>query len=179
MRYPCCALPMSFSERDYQHGADLWTIRAGKCEEPPRFIAYQPIRPLRSLSTGPLPLEEIKKRISELPDKDKETEKNAPYPYLEIKVLLDGPDPNLGKNVADLLEDKAVALCRVATYYQALTDNDADNRALESVEDLLEQDPLEMIRISYRNKYHCEMDEELIALARQAIEAAKMEEAEE
>ena len=163
MRYPGSALPMSFSERGYQHGADLWTIRAGKCEEPPRFIAYQPIRPLLSFSTEPLPLEEIKKRILELPDKDKETEKNALYPYLEIKVMLDGPDP----------------LCRVATYYQALTDNDADNKALESVEDLLEQDPLEMIRISYRNKYHCEMDEELIALARQAIEAAKMEEAEE
>ena len=179
MRYPGSALPMSFSERGYQHGADLWTISQGKCEELPRFIAYQPIRPLRSLSAEPLPLEEIKKRISELPDKVKEAGKEAPYPYLEIKVLLDGPDPNLGKNIADLLEDKAVALCRVATYYQALTDNDADNKALESVEDLLEQDPLEMIRISYRNKYHSEMGEELVALARQAIEAARKEETEE
>ena len=178
MRYPGSALPMSFSERGYQHGADLWTISQGKCEELPRFIAYQPIRPLRSLSAEPLPLEEIKKRISELPDKVKEAGKEAPYPYLEIKVLLDGPDPNLGKNIADLLEDKAVALCRVATYYQALTDNDADNKALESVEDLLEQDPL-MIRISYRNKYHSEMGEELVALARQAIEAARKEETEE
>ena len=151
MRYPGSALPMSFSERGYQHGADLWTISQGKCEELPRFIAYQPIRPLRSLSAEPLPLEEIKKRISELPDKVKEAGKEAPYPYLEIKVLLDGPDP----------------------------DNDADNKALESVEDLLEQDPLEMIRISYRNKYHSEMGEELVALARQAIEAARKEETEE
>ena len=36
-----------------------------------------------------------------------------------------------------------------------------------------------MIRISYRNKYHSEMGEELVALARQAIEAARKEETEE
>ena len=70
-------------------------------------------------------------------------------------------------------------MARIPISGRLLPDNDADNKALESVEDLLEQDPLEMIRISYRNKYHCVMDEELIALARQAIEAAKMEEAEE
>ena len=33
-----------------------------------------------------------------------------------------------------------------------------------------------VIRVSYRNRHHCEMRDELVALARQAIEAARKEE---
>lgn len=172
MRYPGSALPMSFGERGYRHGADLWTLREGRLDEPPRFIPYQPLRPLLSLSAEPLPLDAVQAKIAALPDRADES--GADYPYLEVKVLLDAPDPTLGKRLSEALELKAVLLCRAVPYYQMM--GEVGDEALESMEDLLEKDPLDVIRVSYRNRHHCEMRDELVALARQAIEAARKEE---
>ena len=44
-----------------------------------------------------------------------------------------------------------------------------------SVDDLLTLDPIEVIRKSYQNKFRCEMRDELVELARRAVEAARRE----
>ena len=61
-----------------------------------------------------------------------------------------------------------------ASLFPQQSDGDGEV-VLESVDDLLTLDPIEVIRKSYQNKFRCEMRDELVELARRAVEAARRE----
>ena len=105
-----------------------------------------------------------------LPDKDKMSEEE-PVPYLEVNVLLDAPVAGINKQVEDVLQSKNVRLCRTVIAYR-VQQSAGDG---EVVLDLLTLDPIEVIRKSYQNKFRCEMRDELVELARRAVEAARRE----
>jgi len=106
-----------------------------------------------------------------LPDKADAVE----CPYLEINVLLESPDPAISVRLSKALEKKSVRLCAVKPYYTAWK-VDEEELIVESIEDLLTKNPIEVIRKSYLNRYKCDMREELVILAERAVEAAKQEE---
>ncbi|MGL4851614.1 MAG: exonuclease SbcCD subunit D [Phocaeicola sp.] len=224
-RYVGSALPMSFTERNYQHGAEMACFETGKLMGEPRFIRYPLLRPLLSIPPKPASLEDIEKLIKELPDdfsgkslnkleeasdyflksslvgatskKDGHERFNesldtlftvddkalwtqefsASKPYLEVNVLLDSPNPGIVKSIEDMLlkYKKEVFLCRVhPTYIQQGTATE-ESLVIESTEDLLTRNPLDIIKKGYAKKHGCEMNETLLKLANQAIEAAKTE----
>lgn len=109
-----------------------------------------------------------------LPDKDKMSEEES-VPYLEVNVLLDAPVAGINKQVEDVLQSKNVRLCRTVIAYRVQQSAGDGEVVLESVDDLLTLDPIEVIRKSYQNKFRCEMRDELVELARRAVEAARRE----
>lgn len=109
-----------------------------------------------------------------LPDKDKMSEEE-PVPYLEVNVLLDAPVAGINKQVEDVLQSKNVRLCRTVIAYRVQQSAGDGEVVLESVDDLLTLDPIEVIRKSYQNKFRCEMRDELVELARRTVEAARRE----
>lgn len=98
-------------------------------------------------------------------------------PYLEVNVLLDAPVQGINKQIEEALDGKGVRLCRTAIFYRTQLENET-GEMLESVDDLLTKNPLEVIRKSYLNRHKCEMREELVVLANRAIEAARKEDEE-
>lgn len=98
-------------------------------------------------------------------------------PYLEVNVLLDTPVQGINKQIEEALDGKGVRLCRTAIFYRTQLENET-GEVLESVDDLLTKNPLEVIRKSYLSRHKCEMREELVALANRAIEAARKEDEE-
>lgn len=172
-RYVGSALPMSFAERGYSHGAELALFEQGKLVEQPRFISYPLLRPLRSIPTQPAPLEQIEEQIKMLPCPEVGMDK----PYLEVKVLLENPNPGVVKLIEEWLEkyQKEVYLCRVHPTYTLRGEGQQGELVIASTEDLLTRNPLDIIRKGYFKKHGCELSEELIELANQAIEAAKIE----
>lgn len=172
-RYVGSALPMSFSERGYTHGAELVSFEKGEMVDEPHFLKYPLLRPLLSIPSKPASLKEIEEQIKELHDYQEAVDK----PYLEVNVLLDSPNPGVVKEIEELLlkYKKEVYLCRVHPTYNVQGVADSEQLVIESTEDLLTRNPLDIIRKGYLKKHGCEMSEELIQLANLAIEAAKTE----
>ncbi|WP_308777234.1 exonuclease SbcCD subunit D [uncultured Bacteroides sp.] len=168
--YPGSALPMSFTERSYRHGVVYYEIEDGELNGVSEFISYPLQHPLLSLPDKPAPLENVLDILSGLPD----GQNDASAPYLEVNVLLDTPVAGINKQIEDVLLHKHVRLCRTVISYRVPVTG-SDDVELESVEDLLNLNPVEVIRKSYLNKYKCEMRPELEALAMQAVEAARKE----
>ena len=172
--YPGSALPMSFAERGYRHGAVCCVIDGGKLASAPEFIEYGLRHPLLSLPDEPAPFNEIRKLLKKLPKWDGEKDDEG-VPYLEVKVLLDTPAlPGLNKKIEDLLEGKKVRLCRTAVSYPVMEVGDEEPHVV-SMDDLLSLDPMEIIRTRYRKSHGQEMSDALEGLAKEAIEAAKRE----
>lgn len=170
LRYPGSALPMSFAERNYRHGAEYLELAPDGSLQVVEFLAYTLQNPLLSLPERPGPMEEVIRLLRELPDKDGE---DGQIPYLEVNVLLENPDPELALKIEQLLEGKAVHLCRISITYSVKQEEREMQQV--SVDDLLTRNPLEVIERSYRAKYQCEMRDELVELAKLAVEAAKRE----
>ena len=172
--YPGSALPMSFAERHYRHGAVYYEIENGQLKGEGEFLSYQLQHPLLSLPERPRPLAEVIELLNELPDSDGDDGEDD-APYLEVNVLLTEADPSVQKRVTDITDKKKVRLCRVPVAYQSTGDMD-DDVEMESIDDLLTRNPIDFVKQSYKNKYGFEMSDELTALARIAIEAARKEE---
>ena len=172
--YPGSALPMSFAEKGYRHGAVYYEIEDGRLNGVSEFLDYPLQHPLVSVPAKPLPLTEVLDLLRALPDKDKMSEEE-PVPYLEVNVLLDAPVAGINKQVEDVLQSKNVRLCRTVIAYRVQQSAGDGEVVLESVDDLLTLDPIEVIRKSYQNKFRCEMRDELVELARRAVEAARRE----
>lgn len=173
--YPGSALPMSFTERGYRHGALYCELERKAADNTPIFLDYPLQHPLVSIPEKPLPLEEVLALLRELPDSDNDAlQPGLAAPYLEVNILLDSPVTGINKQVEDVLHKKNVRLCRTVISYR-VSENTEGEAVLESVDDLLTLDPIEVIRKSYQNKYRCEMRDELAELARRAIETARRE----
>lgn len=171
LRYSGSALPMSFTERNYQHGAEYIELGTDGEIQSVDFLSYTLQSPLLSIPSRPGRLTEITKMLGELPRMKDEPQQ---IPYLEVNVLLDIPAPELSVKIEKMLEGKAVRLCRISITYTVAESTDEAVQTM-SVDDLLTRDPLEVIEKSYKSKYQCEMREELKELARRAVEAAKQE----
>ena len=166
MRYLGSALPMSFTERGYQHGVELAVFDDGKLKEEPLFIEYTPLHPLQSIPRGPATWPVVKQLLGDLPDR---SDSDTTLTYLEVNILQDVPDPGLTKEVEDCLRNKAVNLCRIATSYRIAARVEAEE-VLESTDDLLLRNPLDIIRSGFERKHGCAMTDELIILAEQAYQ---------
>lgn len=207
--YPGSALPMSFTEKSYKHGAVYAEIENGSIVSAPEYIDYILQHPLITVPEKPLPLDEVIRFLSELPDSscssecscssDSSCSSESSYssdsfcssessvsaepteikgfqcnnePYLEVQIYLESPVIGINKKIEDALKGKAVRLCRTVIVYPSVTSGNGET-GTESIEDLLNRNPIEVIKKSYFNKYGHEMRDELVALANVAIEEAR------
>lgn len=168
IRYCGSALPMSFTERNYTHGADILTITPeGTYSVTSKN--FELLHPLLSFPDKALPLEELKDKLKELPDKNDPTAEEC---YLQLNVFIDTPDSSLTAKIEDALKDKKVRLCKIQPFYPRM-DNDDELMNIQSLELLRKLEPMDMLKKIYQNKNHTDMRQELIPLVEQAIKEAK------
>lgn len=83
-------------------------------------------------------------------------------PYLEVKVLLDEPEPMLRQQIEGELSDKNYRLSRIVSVYRT-----PDSTSVEEVEaggGLKEMSPLEIVQSTFERTYQTEMPAELVGL---------------
>ena len=105
--YAGSILPMSFSEKYYDHGAQLIELdeegRAGVSR-----LTYTPLRQLKSIpEKGAASAGEVLELISRLPRREKDDE-GLGWPYLELRVKEEQPEPQFLHDVTTALQTKAV-----------------------------------------------------------------------
>lgn len=161
MQYAGSPLPMSFSERHYIHGVTLVDITVnGHCET--QRLPYHPLRTLSALpSKGAARPEEILDLVGSLPVREKGDD-GTDWPYLEIRVREERPEPSLLHQVAQALEDKAVHFCRmIRELPQAAASTGKATAATHEVQPHMLA-PLDMARLIFQDIYHKEMPAEMV-----------------
>ncbi|MFM9380199.1 exonuclease SbcCD subunit D C-terminal domain-containing protein [Pseudomonas sp. UV AK001] len=157
IRYSGSPIPLSFSEISYQHQI-LDVVLDGET-----LVSVEPMLIPRSVNLqrlGPAPLAEILLQLADLPNIDLLAETQR-QPWLEVRVTLDEPQPDLRHQVESALQGKAVRLVRIAAEY-------AGNRGADGSEDgsaLIELDqltPQELFSRAWLDNYGNEVDEQTL-----------------
>ncbi|MES2869164.1 MAG: exonuclease SbcCD subunit D C-terminal domain-containing protein [Pseudomonadota bacterium] len=157
IRYCGSPIPLSFSEIGYQHQIldvqlDGETLVSVESRLIPRAVNLQRV--------GPAPLAEILKQLAELPDIDLLADTQR-QPWLEVRVTLDEPQPDLRQQVETALQGKSVRLVRIAAEYAGSGSRAEDDDATRLIE-LDQLTPQELFRRAWQENYGSEADEQTL-----------------
>jgi len=109
LRYSGSPLPLSFAEVNYQHQVLRIDLDGGRAAAITPLPVPRAVDLLR-VPASPAPL---KQAIAELVGLDLPERPLHEQPYLEVRVLLDGPEPGLRAQVEAALEGKPVRLAKI------------------------------------------------------------------
>lgn len=156
VRYAGSPLPMSFAERNYHHGVVIVTLAEGCVVEIERVECPLTV-PMESVPKGEaVPPDQVLEIVENLPEPAGEA------PYLEVKVLLEEPEPMFPQQVSEALAGKRYRLARIVPVYRkagGLTDV-----VDEWQSGLKEMEPLQIVQSTFERIYQTEMPEELVGL---------------
>lgn len=167
--YAGSALPMSFSEKSYSHGALLINLSAEEAVQVSR-LEYQPLRKLISIpDRGAVLAGEVIGELERLPKRERGDE-GLTWPYLEIRVRETQPEPTLLAEVTQILSERAVHFCRML---RELPSSEKDATEGGSIADLQTLAPIEMAQRIFKSRYGEAMSDALIEKFKEAAEAAE------
>lgn len=157
IRYSGSPIPLSFSEIGYQHQIlDVTLDGETLVKIEPRLIP----RAVNLQRLGPAPLADILGQLKELPDIDLLADIQR-QPWLEVRVRLDEPQPDLRHQVETALQGKAVRLVRIGAEYAGNggTGGADDDGALVELDQL---SPQELFSRAWQDTYGNEVDEQTL-----------------
>lgn len=171
IRYSGSPLPMSFSEKDYEHELVSIQVSDGAVEA----VAAIPIPvkvSLQRIPKKPEPLAVVLTSLQQLPDS---TGDLTTAPYLEIRVLLNGPEPALRHKIEAIVKYKQVRLAKIDTR-QPLKDKDDKQETMMTRDSLAELKPSDLFSSLYSSKYNTEVPDNLLLLFNQVLQEANAKE---
>lgn len=172
IRYAGSPIPMSFAEKHYHHGVVMVTFDEGSVVEMQRLECPKPVPLVSVPDREPALPEVVLEALKALP------EVNGVAPYLEVKVLLEEPEPMLRQEVEEALKDKNYRLARIVSTYHSEAQS-VEKESEEWKRGLQEMSPLQIAQSAFEKIYQVEMPEELTDLFQEALEAATRKEEEE
>jgi exonuclease SbcD len=157
LRYSGSPLPLSFAEVGYTHQVVLVDLADG------RATAITPLPvpravPLLRIPATPAPLKDVLAALValDLPDLPVHAR-----PFLEVRVLLDAPEPSLRAQVEAALEGKPVRLAKIEPTRKASTQQEAD--AVLTLGQLAQMQPDDIFRRLYKQKYDADAPHEQLS----------------
>ncbi|MGG7600422.1 exonuclease SbcCD subunit D C-terminal domain-containing protein [Pseudomonas sp. WC1] len=156
IRYSGAPIPLSFAEINYPHqvleveleGTELVSVEPRPV---PRAVALQRV--------GPAPLGELLEQLGQLPVIDLLEDPNR-QPWLEVRVSLDEPQPDLRQQIETALQGKAVRLVRISAEYAGAGRQDEDEQAFVELAQLTPQD---LFSRAWQQQYGNPVDEQALA----------------
>lgn len=172
IRYCGSPLPMSFSEDKYKHQVITFDLN-GESIQNIRPIEIPVSVPLMRVPSVHSSLPEVLDAILQL--EEVEGDPNT-HPFLEVRVLLDGPEPGLRHKIETALAGKNLRLAKIDVRYPKSTSEETDHKTADP-EQLLNLQPLDVLQKVYQNKYSTPIPEELIKLFQQVTQEVSETEA--
>lgn len=170
-RYCGSPLPLSFSEVDYPHQVLLVELE-GEAVASVRELRVPRAVDLLRVPAQPAPLQQALQQLAalDLPDRPE-----AEQPYLQVRVLLERPEPGLRAQIEEAIADKPVRLVRIETRHAR--SGEAEAAPTVTVEELAALAPADFFGRLYRHRFGSEPESELMQafgeLLQQAQEEAK------
>lgn len=157
IRYSGSPIPLSFSEIGYQH-----QILEINCDGE-RLTSVEPCLIPRAVNLqrlGPAPLADLLPQLKALPDIDLLADPDR-QPWLEVRVRLDEPQPDLRNQIETALQGKAVRLVRIGAEYAGTGGGGEADDQTQLIE-LDQLSPQELFSRAWRDNYGSEVDEQTL-----------------
>jgi DNA repair protein SbcD/Mre11 len=171
VRYCGSPLPLSLSEADYEHEVVLAHFAGPELAVCQALPIPRAVDMLRIPEDGPAPLEQVLVALAELAlDPSLPSER---WPWLEVRVRLDQPQPDLRARVDQAVRDRPVRLLKISVERAGVGGSLADfpnRRALERI------DPQQVFIDCYERGYGSKPDPELLAAFADLREAVDLDE---
>ena len=151
IRYSGSPIPLSFSEIDYPH--QILEIRC----EGEQLLSVEPLlipRAVDLIRLGPAPLAEVLAKLADLSEVDLLADLTH-QPWLEVRVILDEPQPDLRQQIETALQNKAVRLVRIGAEYAGSRGADDGDTPLIELDQL---SPQELFSRAWLDSYGSEVD---------------------
>lgn len=157
IRYCGSPIPLSFSEISYPH--QVLEVQL----EGETLVSVEPLLIPRAVNLqriGPAPLSEILSQLSGVPDVDLLADTQR-QPWLEVRVILDEPQPDLRQQIETALQGKSVRLVRISAEYAGTgkRGDEDDNARLIELDQLT---PQELFSRAWLDSYGREADEQTL-----------------
>ena len=158
IRYSGSPLPMSFSEINYKHQVLVVELEGEK------MTSVLPLEipvtvPLLRIPAQPKSIPEVELELNQLPEA---TDKRHLAPFLEVRVLLDGPEPALRQKIEELIKNKEVRLTRIDRCFGKSLSAGASE--VKTPSELSTMKPLELMKGYFKKLYNTEAPEDLVTL---------------
>jgi exonuclease SbcD len=168
VRYSGSPIPLSFDESHYVHSVLQVELTAGQGAKVtplkiPRVVELLRIPDGKNFACLADILERLENlALSDLPE--------AQHPFVELRILLDKPEPSLGQQIDEVIADLPIRLLKKTT---ANLGKETSLAELEKELRLEELQPLQVFQQCYRNKYNEDAPETLTALFNELLEASQ------
>jgi DNA repair protein SbcD/Mre11 len=172
-------VPLSFSEQHYPHQVLEVTIDQGRVSSVTPHLVPRSVPLLRLPARSSAPLSELLPALTQLPAAADLPP--AVWPYLEINVLDDGPDPTRRRQIESALENKAARLAAIRLHAPARPEgSDASAPGATSsvtprdAAGLQALDPIALVSEHHRQRYGQDSSPEILACLREILLAAEL-----
>lgn len=165
IRYCGSPIPMSFSELNYKHQVIVFDLEEQginnlRSIEIPLSVALKRVPLVHSSLT------EVMSALQQLPAAGTDPQT---APYLEVRVLLDGPEPGLRQKIEIALNGKDVRLAKIDVRYPAATTT-GGNAAAVAEDNLRDLQPKDVFEQVYQSRYNNTAPAELLQLFNQVTQ---------
>lgn len=164
IRYSGSPLPLSFAERNYNHQVVCIQLIENKIQHI-QPLAVPLHTPLLSVPVQHQCPEKVLQALQALPESTMANNENKPF--LEVKVLLSEPLPELKSEILKAIGNKHVRLARIDVRLQQ-GENDAET-PLQSELALNDLQPIDVLKQIYEKKFHTPLPEHYEALFEEAL----------
>lgn len=171
IRYCGSPIPMSFSEMNYKHQVIVFDLDGEHISNLESGEVPLSVKLLRVPSKN----SKLSEVLSALDQLSSSVANRVLAPYLEVRVLLDGPEPGLRHKIETALTGKYVRLAKIDVKYPA-SPSAEKNVGLAAEDQLKELKPLEVFSKIYQSKFNTSVPDTIQQLFNQvADEVAQTE----
>lgn len=172
VRYCGSPLPMSFTEIHYPHQVIRIDLEGESIAQITPIPVPRSVDLLR-IPAQPAPIDEVLAMLKALHLADKP---RPAQPYLQVRVLLNGPEPALRAHVDSALNGKPVRLVKIEPNYSNRADGNKSDDP-QSLDDLGRMQPDDIFSKLHRRKYGAEPSAELLRAFTELLLTADQESA--
>jgi exonuclease SbcD len=159
VRYSGSPLPMSFSEIDYPHQIVCVELAGEQLKSIQTHLVPRAVDLLR-IPAKPAPLSEALVALEALSLANQVLPEER-WPYLEVRLLLDAPEPSARTEIESVLNGKPVRLAGIDVRYQR-----GDDKALDTEDpalgDLSQLQPEDLLQRHYQKLYGATVPDDLL-----------------
>lgn len=150
VRYSGSPLPMSFSEIDYPHQVVCVELAGEQVKSIQSLLVPRAVELLR-VPARPSPLSEVLETLAALTFPEPALPEER-WPYLEVRVLSDAPEPGARVAIESVLAGKPVRLAGIDVSYRSANDPDIDATG-QALGDLSQFQPEDVLQRYYQSQY--------------------------
>lgn len=175
VRYCGSPLPLSFAERTYAHCVLCATFEEGRLGEVREIPVPRP-RLLLSVPDAPARLDDLLAQLLQVcrnAPSDQESDPRALLPFLEVRALLDAPEPALRARIEKALEGARCHLLRIEV---SVPKGPSESSRLASAQELNALEPEDLFKQRYRQEFSAEPSAELLGTFRELVDLVAAQE---